>query len=314
MNIPDNLTTEFSTSSFTRLLNMLSPFVGSGKQYVPQWAVKMFSGAPGSQWNRSGAPARLAHLTTKTVLGVGTAASLVYLARALAHGMKVDAIDNVNPAVTAGGKLPQGLNIPEDRMLTYMKSDQKKKKSKNPQGPAVQKMAALSPYNVAVGTLPLGASLLAMIASMAAADKHFDQKLSKQMDKGIEKQQKQSDKIAKRRILATRAPQMIKQQNLKKESQNLFDTAESAAGLLAIALASAGFIGGFNWQRSNSKNTIKYKAYKKGLQEYNRSRMDEQNVDSRPIDPKLLQLFNSGLKNKQNKVPVTRDPMREVLV
>lgn len=305
---PQNLTSQFSAGSFANLLNPLS-FLFNGKQYVPSAVTKAFSSSPGSKWNNQGGAARMAHLATKigllaTIAGLGT-----WGARALAHSMKIDNIQNMDPSVTAGQKLTGVLQRPTEAALQYNAKDKKATGEEQPKKKKTMSKKQSTAYNLALGTLPLGATLLAMVSAMSLADKHYDKKLGKRLDKDIQKQRKQSEELAKKRIFANR----LGDQPLQKTA-GFFDDTTKALGLLGAVILSLGIAGGYNWQRSNSKRTAEYKAAKKGLETYNTQRQLASNIDTRPIDPKLMALFNSGLDKNKKQDTITSDPMKEILI
>lgn len=187
-------------------------------------------------------------------------------------------------------------------------------------------------YGTALGVLPPAAALLAMVASYKLADKFYDKKLNKRLKAGINRAQNLRDQLAKQRILRARgvtpmledayskelaqlqqgqqpAEQLVKDASLHKTANPLskawskltgkepvLGTKQSAIlGVLGAMLLAGGFAGGYALQSSTDKNRAKYKAYKKGLQEYNKARLSEQNIQSEPLDPRLIQMFNAGL-------------------
>ena len=79
------------------------------------------------------------------------------------------------------------------------------------------------------------------------------------------------NRIKKSRGVADIVPDVQKVASLNKQAGGLSGL-ESALGLLLATVFVTGGITGFNWQRSNSPQVAKYKAYKKGLETYNKHR------------------------------------------
>lgn len=299
-------------SDITYPSNITSNFKwGDGKYYVPKFMVDMFGAKRGSDWNKTGKAAKAANLLWQTLKWAAIAGGGTLAARTLAHWMDVDNIENASPNLTAGGKLDSINERSVDPALTGTVAGKKKKKKLG-----VTKQASFG-YDIALGTIPVGAGLLAMLAAMSVSDKYYDKKLGRKLDKMIAKEQQIGNSLAKQRIMATRVPQtqLIKQESLNKQAwDSLKQKVIGSAALLATIIAGLGVAGGYNWQRSNSKPTAKYKAYKKGLQEYNRNLIASQAVQSRPLDPKLMALFNSGLDKNKKQDTITNDPMKEILI
>lgn len=187
-------------------------------------------------------------------------------------------------------------------------------------------------YGAALGVLPPAAALLAMVASYKLADKFYDKKLNKRLKSNIDRAQNLRDQLAKQRILRARGvtpmlteaynkeltqlqsnqqpeAQLVKDASLYKTAnpitkawnaitgkQALLNTKYSAIiGVFGALLLAGGFAGGYALQSSTDKNRAKYKAHKAGLQAYNKARLSQQNIQSQPLDPQLIQMFNAGL-------------------
>lgn len=355
--LPSNLTTKFDPGALLRTLNPVSPFFGSGKQYIPQFATKLFSAGKGSSWDKSGTPAKLTHLLAKMGSGAALFGASAWLVRALMHSMKIDNIDSMDASATAGQKLQKLYKRPTEPVLAYKQKDASKLKPVKDQGQD-KKASIAEPYGVALGTLPVAMSLAALVAAYKMSDKYYDKKLSQELDSRLARAQSQRDATAKRRILRARGvsplPQPKEEQGIeKKESMkpavktlnpkpepvseqeqdqknkkkykmsakdlqktyntigrrvmsrskpqmakqaSVFSTKTSAIlGILGALILTGGFAGGYALQNSMDKDRVRYKARKEGLQAYNKARLSEQNVQTQPLHPQLIRLFNAGL-------------------
>lgn len=285
-----NITTKFSLPAWLRKANPFS--MGAGQpEYVPQWFVNMFKskGAGSSKFNNSGTPQKLAHIADKTLHGIAFLAAATWLTRSFMHKAKIDNIDDMNPSATASGKL-QPDNIQTD--------------------PVISKKAGLDPYATGIATIPTAAAALAVLAAFVKADKHFDQKLGQELDSKIQQQESKGQDIARRRILKARG--VIPGDGMTKtQAFGIPQNLQGALALLALSLSVGGFMAGHSWQRDNSKNYIKYKAYKKGLQSLLDSKNQQSAVHSSPLDASFVSQADSALSS--NKKPVNNTQVTKQL-
>lgn len=108
------------------------------------------------------------------------------------------------------------------------------------------------------------------MASFKNADKYYDTKLSKKLDRDIANEQADRARISKRRILKGRGVQDLIEQEAPvtktaSEKQGVSGPVVSALGGAVALLAAASFVGGFKYARRNDPQTVKFKAYKKGI-------------------------------------------------
>ena len=154
-----------------------------------------------------------------------------------------------------------------------------------------------------------------MITAFKLADKTFDTSLGNRLDSELAEAEAESKAIAMNRIKKNRG---IEQQGSvpiqKAASLNKQAGIQSALGLLLAVVVAAGGIAGFNWHRENSPAVAKYKAYKKGLETYNKHRSLEENIENSPLSDTLVKELDSNLKGNKKAAPVASDPMNEVFV
>lgn len=326
--IPSGVTTDASLGSVLNTLNPLS-FLAPGQDYVPSPLIKLFKGS--EEWNKAGGPAKAAHLATKTLSGMAVLGLGALGLRSLFHSMKIDNIDNANAAASAGDKLQKIYQRPIKSLLAFNKyapapkpKEQKPEKKKDKKKEDnIKKKAAISlsqPYHIALGLTPLMA-LATAVAVYKKADKHYDRKLGDKLDRDIKNTQLQMREIATKRIKAARGiqdpPKKKKEQKnpgqMQKSAAILPGAVGSTLGATLAVLALLSFGGGFYLTQNNDKNIATYKARKKGLQEYTRARMQQQPVQSRPIDPQLMRIFDSSL-NKSRQSIENIDTYKDIMI
>lgn len=312
--IPKGITTKFSVPAWLRKVN---PFTmgTSGDQYVPNWLIRLFSSSKeGSQYN-NGTSAKVAHVLDKTVHGAALLAALALGTRAAFHWAKIDNIDNVDPSVTASGKLNSDKSIDIDPVLNFNNNKAQNKKKQNEQQSVIKQASVLDPYHTSLAVLPFSAALLAALAVTVKTDKMFDKSLGKKLDKDLYKARLQSDRLAKQRILTGRGiTQQTPQNNDIVKTAGLVPKGlQGPIALLWAALTAGGFAIGFNYQRDNSKPYAKYKANKKGLEQLLKNRSQYSSVASKPLSQDFIDTIDSNLdKNKKGKTSNTAEPMKQL--
>lgn len=270
------ISTDFSLSGLGRTLNPFSKILGgTQQQYVPKFLVWSAKRLGGKDWSQPKA-AKLAHVFTK-VVGSGLAAGgLFALLRLGAHSMDMDRINMAGK--TPGQDLQKQYKKPVDPLLTA-------------QGSNIQKKAWWEPYSAAVATLPPIAALLAAGIAFKKADQYADKKQEEQLDKNIASTMKDINTIGLSNIRAIRGVQQPKQKPLnKKQALNKISAQAIPAGaaFLALLLSGAGIATGYHLQRGFDPATIKYKALKKGIQQYTKARAMQGMQETMPINNKIL--------------------------
>lgn len=319
--IPSAVTTDASIGSVFNTLNPVSHIIGGDKDYVPKSLINLLRGKPGSAWERNAAPAKMAHLISKVIGGTALLGLGAWGVRSLLHSMKVDALDS-DVGASAGHKLNSLYNRPTESAIEQHKNTQAEASDSaglvKTQNILTDQLGA---YSIALGAIPPAAALLALVGSFKQADKHYDRKLGEKLDKQLSYQEQLRDEIGTKRILTARGvsdedlPEIPKEASMKKQA--LQGNLVSLLGTGAFLLAAASFMGGYNYQRSRDPNSLKYKAYKKGLQTYNKARIAEQNVQSMPLSPKLTEIFDSNLsktKRPQDMQSISGNTYRDVLM
>lgn len=331
--LPSGITTNLNADSFVSLLNPLSSVLGSGKDYVPAWLIKMFTNGeqPGksSYWKHK-VPGKMAHILAKITTGATVFGGVAYLLRALMHSLDIDNIQAVKAGDRASKKLDTTKIRPTEPALDI---DQNESDSAVENPYTIPETDGISDVMYKQQSYPLALAIATPIAIVAAtiaasklSDKHFDSLLGDRLDKQL----LQAKKISQERAIA----RIRDNRNIKKQKQSpeqvsdlqktaalyknsgIGDSIETALGLVLAALVVTGGVLGFNWQRSNSPAVAEYKAYKKGLQTYNKQRSLQEMPQSFPLDDKLVAQLDSNLNTNKNKPmnTVQLDPMNEVLV
>lgn len=194
---------------------------------------------------------------------------------------------------------------------------------------------------------PAAAVVAATLATFKLADKHFDTQLGSKLDNELATAKSESQDLALKRILRTRgleqpepeetavadtyneqlknkAKQRPKKAvaktaalNKKAEGPNILPGGiQSSLGLLAFTVLALGSIAGYNIQHANSSNLAEYKAYKKGLESYNKQRVLSEPIESTPLDPEFLDYLDTNLAAAKKKAPMApaETSLKEILV
>ena len=197
--------------------------------------------------------------------------------------------------------------------------------------PKAEEMKKEESYEMAIGAVPPVAVLASILAATKLADKYYDNKLGKTLDKELSAAKAQSQDIALDRILSNRGLQeqkaegvadvynqeltskakqrkqqkQVKKASVEKEAAGkwLPQGLESALGLTLFTMLALGGVVGYKWQQSNSPALAKYKAYKKGLETYNKERALSENIESTPLNPEFLDYLDTNLASAKKQAP-----------
>lgn len=307
-------TDKFDLASIFNTINPLSSLVGVGKgqDYVPFSLVKAFSGD--DKWNFKDKNAlKSAHIVSKIAMG-GLAFGLGALGlRALMYSTdKASFAVNKSPAT----KIKKLYDRPTEAML---EDQQLKRKKLQQQMQQMQKQSSIG-YQMSISALPLLAVIFAAGIGAKKADKTFDQLKTKQLEAQQDYLLRAKKQLAVDRIKKARG---IKQQQQEEAPMQMFKN-QSVSG---VVLGSAGALGlvafllgrqaGKQLHDANNEDTIKFKAYKKGLQEYNKARSFQQNIDSQPLDTDMVALLNSNLdksKAKKQSPVIEHESLKQILI
>lgn len=272
--LPAGITTDFSLESFANTINPFSKMVGgTDPEYVPKGLIKLIKGMSNSPSWTSDKAAKTAHVASK-VVGSGLTAAALFAALRL--GAQYAQLGKSNLAGrTAGDRLAQQYQNPVDPLIQA----------------GVTKKAGLDPYASSLATLPFLAALFGAATAYKKADQYADQKYSEQLDKDIDSQLKQINSLGLRAIRKARGAQ----QPIKKKAAARIPAVLSSAALL---LAGAGVVIGYKTQRAYDQNYIKYKAFKKGLDQYSRAKKAQNELATSPISNQTLASLDPADMNK----------------
>lgn len=318
-----------TTPSAGGIVNLINPFSQIGvfkgsKDYVPSWLIKAFSSGKGreSAYETSATPAKLAHVLAKVVAGGAVFGGAALALRSFMHSLDIDNVENIK----AGGRASRKLETTKLRPTAPVIAS---KVPQETQEEGLEKQESFT-YSAAVGAIPPLAALAAMMASFKLADKTFDLSLGKRLDKELAQARSESQDLALNRVLRTRgleqpeetetitdaynkqltekAKQRKQKKNTKTASLNKKEGVlpagmESSLGLFLAALIATGGVVGYNWQQANSPSLAKYKAYKKGLETYNKERALSENIESTPLDPEFLAYLDTNINKAKKKAP-----------
>ena len=306
-------TDKFDLASLFNTINPLSSLIGVGKgqDYVPFSLVKAFQG--NDKWNFKDKNAlKSAHIVSKIAMG-GLAFGLGALGlRALMYSTDKDTFAvNKSPAT----KIKKLYDRPTEAML----EDQQLKKKQKKQKKQMQKQSSIG-YQLSISGLPLLAAIFAAGIGAKKADKMFDQMKTKELEEEQQyllkvKKQLAIDRIKKARGIKQEQQEDTPMQMTKKQSvSGLVLGSMGALGLVTFLL---GREVGKQLHDANDEDTIKFKAYKKGLQEYNKARSFQQNIDSQPLDADMVALLNSNLdksKAKKQSPVIEQESLKQILI
>lgn len=288
-------TQDLSLGSLLSTINPVSQFTGSS-DYVPQWLVDFYGKQGGLNAQRA------AHLTSKIVAGSTATAMAVLMLRSAMHNLKLDSYNKA--AITPADKL-QSIYRKSPQQLLY--SDMKKKSQ------------LITDYNMMAGALPVAAAALVAMATMKVADTAYDSIQSKKLDQNIRSKRDTLNKIILNRAKLNRGivkPQQLIEKsasvNGQPQSRFLSPKTQRAIGLLAAIMAVSAGAAGFYYAQKTSQNAVKFKALKKGLQQYTKAKTAQDYPRTLTTDPQLAQQLDAGLTDSQipmDQTAETRNPI-----
>lgn len=300
---PTGITTQFSLQNLGRTLNPFSKILGGNDpQYVPEGLIRAAKNLnTDKSWTNAKA-AKMAHIFTKVIGGGLAAGGLFALLRLGAHTIDMDKINMAGK--TAGQDLQKQYMRPTS---PYLLPDKTKEQNIEPQ--SFSKQALWDPYSTVIATVPPVVSLLAAATAFKKADQYADQRESQQLNKNIASTLKDINTIGLSNIRKVRQAdsQAPKKKDKKKPMQkSAAEGVSSAAAFLALLLSGASVLTGYHMQRAFDPATIKYKALKKGIQEYTKARALQGMQQTQPIDKQLLASLDP--KKKSGKAAVDQLP------
>jgi hypothetical protein len=271
--------------------NTINPFSGltGGVDYVPQKWLDLFPNNP-----------QLAHMTFKTgAIGL-LAAGLIGGYRMATNTNSVEDPDD-RPGADMSKQLSTTFSGGLGTEDNEYKKKQKKAASLNKQADPTTEVQA--PNNFSWGNtirtaLPVGACILAASLAYKGFDKAMDASRNAQLDDAIA-----SKEDVVKRLIQTRArvakglatddevydamnragkSGYTKAANLDKEA--LLGESVQTAGLISAAIVLASAIGAYNYTSAADPNNIKFKAYKKALKEYAKTKSGMTPITITPTD------------------------------
>lgn len=289
-NLPSNLTSKMQLGAILNTLNPFSRIFSSDtREYVPKFLINLFRANKQTPYGQA---ARAAHVFSKAVGGVGATAGLLALLRLGAHATDMDRINIAGH--TPAQKLQKQYQKPTASLL--MASDVPQE---DIQQQVVQKKASVQKkadaYNVLNATLPPSLALLAAMTAYTMADKYADARQEKRLNQDIATQLKDINQIGTANIQMARGAKKPSKKTMQKKA-NL----SGSLAFLAMLLAAGSGVIGFQAQRAYDPNYIKYKARKKGIQEYNKARVAQTPFISQSIDPAILAKLDPKEQSKKS--------------
>lgn len=161
-----------------------------------------------------------------------------------------------------------------------------------------------------VTALPLLAVILASGIGAKKADQFFDEQKIRKLKASQQELLRQKNQLALQRIklsrgIRDRQEEQLQEDDIQKRAslhkKALTDLLGAGAGALALVTFLLGRQAGKYLHDNTNQETLKFKAYKKGLQEYNKARAFEQDLQGESLDPELVAYLNSNLDKKKNK-------------
>lgn len=307
-NYPAGITTEFSFRNLARTLNPFSKvFGGNSPQYVPKILIdsaKSFNDSP--DWTQNKA-AKLAHVFSKIVGGGAAAATIFAALRLGAHSMDMD---KINLAGKTAGQDLQKQYVKPTAPLLLPQSTQDKTIEMN-------KNAVWDPYSAALATIPPAVALISAATAFKKADQFADKREQKELNKNIASTIQDINQLGISNIKKVRGAQKPKQDKKQQTKNKAGKTAQkvqkqasesipASASFLALLVAAASMAVGFNVQRAYDPDTIKYKALKKGIKQYNKIRSTERMFNTQPVNTKVLKSLDP--QPKQGKAAIDQLP------
>lgn len=283
--------------SYANLFNPLSPIMGGGDK-IPGFVSSMFPGNDRAAWLVSKAGA--AGLLAAAVLGSVRVAQHVDRMAQLRD--EDDPVDKEHKQLSTTFEVPLGKKAAEEVPAAF-----------------VPMPSALSTENVANVAIPVSALLLAGAGAWHAADTFADKRRNRQLDEAIAgKSNTVRDLIRLRaRIAKGNADDAEVKRVLKsvKDDDNYIKTAGvvrtgiSGVGLLTLALLAASAAGSYSYFSASDPDNMKYKAMKKGLDAYARSKTSMTPIS---IIPKGGDEYFAGIDESDKEGDDDKDKAREL--
>jgi len=273
-------------------------------------------------------PSKVAHVLAKVIAGGAAFGGAAWLLRSFLHSLDIDNVENIKSSARASRKLETTKLRPTAPAVNYKVPKAPKKEEPKP-----EEMKKEESYEMMIGAAPALAALVSILATTKLADKYYDNKLGQTLDKELGAAKAQSQDLALDRILRNRglqeqkpegvadaynqeltskAKQRKQQKQVKKASvekeaagngKYLPQGLESALGLTLFTMLALGGVVGYKWQQANSPALAKYKAYKKGLETYNKERALSENIESTPLNPEFLDYLDTNLASAKKQAP-----------
>lgn len=334
------VTNKFSPLGLLNTMNPLSPFVRTfqrsvtdpagamGNDYVPDWLTNLFGGGTRGQ--------QAAHITSKVALGGLTAAAVVWAARSLAHELELDKLNKAN--LTPADKLESIYEDEPHKLIfdTAKRKPAKKSSKKKEEKPVQQNMKKTEMlkqangkepnpmYHVLAGSIPLLTTAIVAMASGYYADSVYDAIQHKKVNDSTQQAQNKLNQLVIARAKLNRLGQMPNKELLQKhasgDNKKPYSWASGAAADLQQALmvlASVLVVGagaaGFAYQRNSDQMNVKFKAYKKGLQEYVKAKQKDAPARTFNADSRIAAELDSALNKEQPAAqPQNFNPVKSI--
>lgn len=276
--------------SIWNVLNPIAGITGSVAK-LPAWYVRLF---PNSDQGRRSA------LTTARVASTSLlAAGLVGAYRAARHAAEAKELAEADrPAKD----LVSQLSTTFEGGLSS-NSKKKKKQDQTKSASITSKKVVSAPafsYENQLGTvLPVGAMLLTAALTSKAVDNYYDAKRNKTLDAAIGAKENAIKQLLTARARIAKGNASLDEVNKATKGVNssdiyvkdaalhkeaLWGELGQVAGLTSIAVLIASMIGSHEYFKASDENNIKYKAYKKALKEYAKTKAGMSPITVLPTD------------------------------
>lgn len=253
--------------SYINTLNPLSQMFQQTDR-IPQSWVNLFPDTVGGH--------RAAHLTFKAGADALLAAGLIALYRGLSHVNRMSGLaKSDNPA--------HGMT---SELSTTFAGSLDPKKQKKTAAQELEQPAPLSGTNVVATALPIGAILLATSLAYRATDDWLDSRRNAVLDDAIGNKENVLKRLIKTRSRLAKgnasdkevagALNSTKNEDLYVKQASVIDDigrlGVNAMGLLGCLVLGASAIGSYYYFNKSDENNVRYRAMKKGLKEYARTK------------------------------------------
>lgn len=298
----------YQKGSYASTFNPISSVMG-GVDKVPEWYVKMFPNTTEGLNN--------AHMTFKAGAVGLLAAALVGGYRAAKHYTDMDELQEQD---RPGKNLAGQLSTTFEGDMMPKKKKKKKEDQKKTAGGRIHGDGVFTWRNFFGTAIPLGATLLAASVAESATDNYFDKRRNKALDEAIANKE---DAI--KQLIATRA-RMAKGLGTKSEIGSATQDLENrdvyvkdasvdkeamlgmndllqhfGATTAAVILASA--LGSYAYTSASDENNVKFRAYRKALNEYAKNKSGITPITIAPTDAKSYFDYINGEKEQKKVTP-----------